>query len=270
MKLIADAGSSKVEWALIDPCGATRCFESPGVNALMLSADELRHAFSEALPAGIDPEEIHFYGAGCVSGEVCDKVRLALPAARRCEVHSDLLGAARSMLGRSAGLAAILGTGSNCGHYDGERITSNMPPLGYVLGDEGSGTSLGKALLRHIYRSGEEGRGLREEFERWLGMGYAEVLERIYRRPGANAFLASLVPFVRSHGPESICREAFGAFFGALRQFYPAERYIVATGGVAAAFEAELRASAALHQFELTEIHQRPMKGLIKYHSYGL
>lgn len=263
MKLIADAGSTKTEWALIDSDGTVQQFESAGINALMLSADELQAAFSAALPAGLHPLRIHFYGAGCVSDEVCGKVARALPGNGLKEVAGDLLGAARALLGHNRGLAAILGTGSNCGLYDGRQITGNMPPLGYILGDEGSGTALGKALLRRVYRSGPE---LRGEFEAWAGMTYAQILERVYRQPAANAFLASLVPFIRLRGLTDIAREAFGAFFAAIGRYFPNHRSIAFTGGIANEFAPELRECARASGFEITDIQRRPMQNLIKYH----
>lgn len=265
MKLIADAGSSKVEWALIDVDGVSEQFETEGVNALMTNAEDLRCLFADAL-ANRSADEIFFYGAGCLNPEVCAKVEDALPAAGVKFVGSDLLGAARALFGHNAGLAAILGTGSNCGLYNGERIVDNMPPLGYVLGDEGSGAAIGRALLREIYRGDKL---LRREFEQWLGMGYGEVLDAVYRKPRANAFLASLVPFTRDHGLEHIAAEAFARFFAAISSYFPTERRIAFVGGIAAAFAAELRESARDYGFEITGIHKRPLAGLIKFHSNG-
>ncbi len=265
MKLIADAGSSKVEWALIDADGVSERFETEGVNALMSNVKDMHRLFADAL-ANHAADEIFFYGAGCLSPEVCAKVENALPAAGVKFVGSDLLGAARALFGHNAGLAAIMGTGSNCGLYNGERIVDNMSPLGYVLGDEGSGASIGCALLREIYRGDKS---LRREFEQWLGMDYGEVLDAVYRKPRANAFLASLVPFIRDHRLEHIAAEAFARFFAATGSYFPSERRIAFVGGIAAAFEPELRKSARDYGFEITGIQKRPLAGLIKFHSNG-
>lgn len=265
MKLIADAGSSKVEWALIDADGVSEQFETEGVNALMTNAEDLRRVFADVM-ANRHVDEVFFYGAGCLSPEICAKVEGALPAACAKFVGSDLLGAARALFGHDAGLAAIMGTGSNCGLYDGERIVDNMPPLGYVLGDEGSGAAIGRALLLNIYRGDKL---LRREFEQWSGMSYGEVLDAVYHKPRANAFLASLVPFIRLHGLEHIATEAFDRFFAAIGSYFPSERRIAFVGGIAAAFESELRESAAARGFEITGIYGRPLAGLIKYHSNG-
>lgn len=270
MKLIADAGSTKVEWALVGPDGAVHTFESPGVNALMLSDEELRRAYSSAL-RGIDGarvSETFYYGAGCVSRSVCEKVAAGLPVKGNVKVGSDLLGAARALYGTDSGLAGIIGTGSNTGLYDGNTIGENMPPLGFILGDEGSGAAMGRELLIQVYRFNV----MRTTFESWLGMGYAEVLERVYRRPGANAFLASLVPFVACRRDEcaQIIERTFTPLMRQISGYYGAKaRELRLTGGVAEAFKEELRAIGAAHGVEVTRVKRRPMEGLIEYHQHS-
>lgn len=266
MIVIADAGSTKIEWCAVNAQGGVSTFETPGVNALMLCADELRAAFEAAL-GDLRPDAIYYYGAGCAAESVCCKVSDALPRAPRVEVASDMLGAARGLLGRRPGLAAILGTGSNSAAYDGCRLTANMPPLGFILGDEGSGAAMGRRLLRRVYRTGR----LRRELEEYLAMDYAQVLDAVYRRPAANRFLGSLVPFVVCRREElaDMIAEEFDAFFGALSAWYAAdERRLSLTGGVAAALGPELREAAARARFVIDKIEPRPMKGLIEYHCH--
>lgn len=264
MKLIVDAGGTKTDWALVSPDGTVQTFESEGMNALMLSEEELRERLLRmALPP---VNQTFYYGAGCVGAEV--EARLCRVLGAQTCVAGDLLGAARALYGREgSGLVAILGTGSNSGVYDGRCIARNMPPLGYLLGDEGSGTAMGRGLLREVYRRGF----MRAEFEAWVGMDYAQVLGRMYRRPGANAFLASLVGFIARNRQECgpIVREAFGRLFEQMGAYYggaAAPRELRAVGGVAAGFAAELREAASAAGFELTAVMNRPMEGLIEYH----
>lgn len=264
MKLIADAGSTKVQWAAIENDGSVRIFETPGINALMLSEHELRQAFSNALGT-MQPDEIYYYGAGCVGSDVCAKVAAAFPADTYVEVASDMLGAARALFGSKPGLALILGTGSNSALYDGRNLVSNMPPLGYILGDEGSGASFGKRLLRLVYRTGR----LRPELEQFLGMTYSEILERIYRRPGANAFLASMMPFILQHSEhlsDLIGRE-LDSLFEAMSNYYRLTQRVSVVGGVAKALAPQLIAAASLRGFTIEQIQERPISGLISYHS---
>ncbi len=267
MILIADAGSTKTEWRAVADNGSAFSFETRGINALMLGREELKHAFDDALGSlPCPPDEIYFYGAGCVGSEVCGKVRDALPANAYVEVESDMLGAARALLGRKPGLAAIMGTGSNSALYDGRRLVDNMPPLGYILGDEGSGASFGKRLLHTVYRTGK----LRPELERHLGMTYGEILERVYRRPAANTFLASLMPFILDHSNElgNMIEAELDSFFAALAAYYKLERHVSLTGGVAVALGAALNRAAALRGFTIDRIQERPMEGLIAYHTH--
>ncbi len=266
MILIADAGSTKVEWRAVDADGRSRAFETPGINAVMLSADELRAAFADAFGrAGGKIDAVYYYGAGCVSPEVCDKVRDAMPAGPYVEVASDMLGAARALFGRKPGLAVIMGTGSNSALYDGHTLTANMPPLGYVIGDEGSGASFGKRLLHTVYRTGK----LRPELERHLRMSYGEILDRVYRRPGANSFLASLMPFILDHQEEltEMIDAELDAFFAALSDFYKLRQHVSIVGGVANALGSRLNRAASLRGFTIDRIQERPMEGLIAYHT---
>ncbi|MCM1309617.1 MAG: ATPase [Bacteroides sp.] len=263
MIIIADAGSTKVEWCAANSAADCRTFVTPGINATQMSEEELRRRFVEAL-GGLTPDAIYYYGAGCATPEICTKVVGAMPSGAAVEVASDMLGAARALYGRESGLALILGTGSNSALYDGHSLTLNMPPLGFILGDEGGGASLGKRLLNTAYRTGL----LRPELERFLEMGYGEILERVYRRPEANKFLASLVPFIAEHSERlsAVIDAEFDALFDAMSPYYYHYRKLRAVGGVAKTFEPQLRARAALHGFTIDQIQDRPMMGLISYH----
>lgn len=240
-----------------------RTFVTPGINAAHLDEAALRVRLGEAL-SGLAPDAVYYYGAGCATADICAKVAAAMPQGPAVEVASDMLGVARALYGRESGLALILGTGSNSALYDGRTLTKNMPPLGYILGDEGSGAALGRRLLNTVYRTGL----LRHELERRLGMGYGDIIGRVYRCPGANAFLASLVPFIAEHGERlsGIISAEFDALFDAMSGYYSHHQRLRAAGGVAAALASHLRARAELHGFTVDRIQQRPMPGLITYH----
>lgn len=263
MKLIADAGGTKTEWAVIAPDGQIRRIESAGVNALMFTEDELRKEFAALSEFG-PFDSVHYYGAGCVDGAVCAKVAAALPEARHVEVCSDLVGAARALYGHDSGLAGIIGTGSNTGFYDGGQITVNMPPLGYALGDEGSGAAMGRELLRQVYRHGF----MRREFEAETGLTYAEALANVYRRPGANRFLASTVRFIAAHKEEcaGIVSSVFGQLMHEVAAFYDHPRELRVVGGLAAEFAPQLREAGRRYNIEITRILSRPIEALIEYH----
>ena len=230
--LIADCGSTKALWAIIpsgyrasspdtptpapipspassptlSPAPSPAIIPTTGFNAAISSAEEIKSILATELAPSIGNEvidHIFFYGAGCIGGETDRRLAALLseifPSAE-IEVASDLLGAARALFGHSSGIACILGTGSNCGIYDGRQITSNTPPMGYILGDEGSGAVLGRNLINHIFKHpGLLPTGIIEDFHLTYRLSKGDIIERVYRRPAANRFLASFCPFLKKH-----------------------------------------------------------------------
>jgi N-acetylglucosamine kinase-like BadF-type ATPase len=165
------------------------------------------------------------------------------------EAHSDLLGAARALCGRAEGLACILGTGSNSCLFDGSRIVANTPPLGYILGDEGSGAVLGKLFLNALYK-GVIGSETKKAFEEENRMTLAEVIERVYRQPLPNRWLASLSPFIHSRlsdpAVEALVTDSFSTFIA--RNIDPYRRRdlpINAVGSIAFYYKEQLCQAAA-------------------------
>ncbi len=247
--LVADCGSTKCAWVLIDTPAGEKCFETPGMNPAVNAPEAVARWVAGSL-AGIDREgvvEARFYGAGC-AGAGARAMEAALAAAlpnALVEVESDLLGAARALFGHSAGVACILGTGSNSGHYDGAAIVKNVRPMGFIIGDEGSGAALGRMLLNQYYK-GWLDEATRRDFEReFASLTYDEVIRRVYREPGANRFLASFAPFVRSHTADprlaAGARGQFEAFVAESLAAYPADLPVGFVGSLGAAFAPELR-----------------------------
>lgn len=269
MKLIIDSGSTKMHLCLLARDGSHREWERPGVNALTTSADELKAVFSEEKLPELD--FVFFYGAGMVGSEVREKVKNALPPAKiRVEVESDLLGAARALFpGHDDGVACIMGTGSNSGYYNGFTIERNIPPLGFIMGDEGSGADIGRRFLRLLYR-GEFDPEVRSIFERETGLSYTDVLNHVYRQPQPNRFLASMIPFIREHIKQfpylrKPVHDSFWDFYWNVLCHYGKKR-LGFVGGVAAAFKEEV-----IYVFDrecsVFDVQGRPMDGLIKFHS---
>lgn len=118
----------------------------------------------------------------------------AFPGAK-VEAEGDMIGAARALFGNKPGIACILGTGANSCLYDGTKIVMNTPPLGYILGDEGSGAVLGKLFLNGIFK-GCLPSAIKKRFLKWSGLDYPGIINKVYREPLANRFLASICPFI--------------------------------------------------------------------------
>lgn len=201
MRLVFDSGSTKTAVALIkDKIPAI--IELPsGHNALTAPKGALGDLITqskEIMDVAPSVTHIYYYGAGCATEKACENVRkelIKIFSQSEISVASDMLGAARAVCGNSPGIVGILGTGSNSCLYDGNRITANVPPLGYILGDEGSGAVIGKRFLGLLFK-GQFSVDIREKFTETFGFGVADVLTRVYSEPKANAFLASFAPFV--------------------------------------------------------------------------
>lgn len=278
MIAISDCGSSKTEWVVVDDRGNTvDRFVTCGANPAVMGAEELSHAFAEAAPRlrKHNPGHLFFYGAGCLPhlcGAVADTLRRTTGIA--CvEAESDLLGAARSLLQRSAGIACILGTGSNSCLYDGRSITDNVPSLGFILGDEGSGAYLGRMLLSDMLKR-QMPPELSDEFSRRFGLDAATAIRRVYREPSPNRFLASLAPFLAdnlSHpSVQNLVVNAFKAFlqrnvaaYGSHTRSLP----LAFCGSIAWHFSNELTVAASQTGMKIASICAAPMDGLITYHN---
>ena len=195
MILIADSGATKTDWCYDTIGGAYMQVQTEGINPFHQSAEYIRHILEDQLvPRCTVPADIctgiFFYGAGClpsVSAPVTEALQDLFPKAY-IEVETDLLGAARALCQHRPGIACILGTGSNSCLYDGERITQNISPLGYILGDEGSGAYLGKHFVADCLKS-QLPLKLRDALLDTLRLDPQGIIERVYRHPQANRFL---------------------------------------------------------------------------------
>lgn len=271
MKAIADSGSTKCEWIFGDGDRILR-LRTAGINAVQQSPDAIRAVLAE-LPPLDGVEELRFYGAGCGDSfpEASAVLRRELAArfgpGTAIGLGSDLLGAARALFGRGEGIACILGTGSNSCHCRGGEIVANVPPLGYVLGDEGSGAVLGRNLVNGIFKGMIP---LREEFLHTFALTYAGLIRRVYREPAANRFLASFAPFIRAHLDCAPVRKmvvrSFGEFAARNLSGYPAGLPVAFVGGVAAHFEEPLREAMAAAGREVVRTVCSPAEELWKYH----
>ena len=270
--LIADGGSTKIDWTIVSGI-SQKTFRSPGINPVLWNIGKIEQMLREGLPHEIlsDVESVYFYGAGCL-GRSAEKMQEALMRVvahdAEIEVESDLLGAARALFGNERGIACILGTGSNSALYDGKEIISNIHPLGYILGDEGSGASMGKHFLNALYK-GRLPESLREDFETETGLTYDDVIDHVYRQPMANKFLASLVIFVSKRRKEcaELLNEEFDNFIEKdILPYNHCELPVGIVGGVGYEFHEELKEIFLRHGLKLNKVVARPMENLVDYH----
>ena len=276
MILIADSGSTKTDWRIIDAKGDIHQAKTVGVNPYHQSTDDIARILQEKLlPQLTTPiERIFFYGAGCANETISQTVVQALqqvfPQAEP-QVYSDLLAAAHALCGHEPGIACILGTGANSCLYDGQKITDNVPPLGYILGDEGSGTYIGKELLnRYLKRDMPE--PLRSQFAKRYSVTTDSALESVYRQPQANRYLASFAKFAFHHLKHPyIARMVYDGFQQFLEKnvskYQDYRQYKVHfTGSIAFYYSNMLRQVANDLGFTIQNIVESPIAGLTLYH----
>lgn len=288
MILLADSGSTKTDWALVRENGAiARQFRTEGMNPVLLADEEissLLHAQLCPQLEGVAPERIYYYGAGCRPDQ-CQRMASLLSYATGCvnvEVASDLLGACRALSGSEAGICCILGTGSASCYYDGDKVALQTPSLGYILGDEGSGTSLGKHFLADCLK-GLLPEDVQNAFVGEYGIDVSGVIDRVYRQPLPNRYMAGFVPFLHKYKNEEKVRaiiiEEFSRFVERNLLIYyssipgcdeaEAKKSLPVhfVGSVAHYFKSELEEVLSDYGLTLGRIEQAPLRRLASYHA---
>ncbi len=211
MKLLADCGSTTINWAILDKDSEPVFFNSDGINPVHMRANDIYLELKDALINVTTNEisEVWFYGAGIVGEEIKKSMQDILarffPFAR-LDVDSDLMAAARAGLNRERGIACILGTGSNSCLYDGKEIIEHVSPLGYILGDEGSGAVMGRKLVGD-YLKKMMPLELQHKFKEAYPYSRTDYLNMVYKQDKPNQFLAGLTKFLVENSEVEYCYE---------------------------------------------------------------
>ena len=277
MILIVESGSTKTAWRLIkDPLSPYESFSSAGINPYYQTNEEIKAAQTAVLGGftSLPIQAIYYYGTG-VTGEAQSEVIAAafrpfFPSNCSLEIQNDLIAAARSLCGKEAGIACILGTGSNSGYWDGERISAQIPPLGFWLGDEGSGGHLGKVLLLS-YLHGQMPTEIRAVFEKRFGvLDRLTVLDKAYKQAFPNRWFASFSKFLFDHRRDAFCygviEQSFEAFITLYLKRYPEGQTFHFTGSVAFYYSDILKKIMKRNGLTIGHVSEEPMAGLCLYH----
>jgi N-acetylglucosamine kinase-like BadF-type ATPase len=274
--LIADSGSTTTDWCLINKDGLVKSINTQGINPFMQTGNEILQLLDDCSlnKEFASTDNIAFYGAGCINNEKKEIVKSALRThfdLSNIEVESDLLAAARGLCGTEQGIACILGTGSNSCYFDGKQIVKNVSPLGYILGDEGSGAVLGKKLLGDVLKN-QLPQHVIEQFNNHIKMDASELMNRVYRQPFPNRFLASLTTFIKANLHEPLVYqlvfEEFRLFVKRnLMQYKQVNELPVHfTGSIAFHFSSVLKGALDAEGVKMGGITQNPIEGLIQFH----
>lgn len=200
MILVADSGSTKTNWACIDKTQSIH-FNTIGMNPYFVTEEQVKSEIQDNFPKTVSSSEItalYFYGSGCGREEsqmIIKNILQPIFPNAEITVDSDLVGAAIACYGREKGIVAILGTGMNIGYWDGEKLETPMPSLGYIFGDAGSGAVLGRKLIQFVFEK-RFSQALVNNFQQKYHLQLSELLDKVYKQPRPNAYLASFVPFL--------------------------------------------------------------------------
>jgi N-acetylglucosamine kinase-like BadF-type ATPase len=275
MILIADSGTTKTEWCLITDRGDLETVITSGINPFYQDAENISAILQKEFIGIKKIDAIYFYGAGCINQEKQNIVRDALLKVfevTKFFVGSDLLAAAHSLCLDRSGIVCILGTGSNSCFYNGSEIVANVSPLGFILGDEGSGAVLGKKLIGDVLKK-QLPQFLVDDFFETYQTTAAAILENVYKKPFPSRYLAGYTKFlsknIKHPEIEKIVTDSFRDFVTRNLLQYSEIRQtpIHFTGSIAFYFEVQLRKVIEEQNLIMGNIEQTPMEGLIKYHN---
>jgi len=279
MILVADSGSTKTDWALIDPITQNfNVFHTIGYNPYFIDSEAIYYSLSENLVKDMNAQEVtevHFYGAGCstdVKKEIVYKAIARTFSNASIHIGHDLLGSARALLGDQPGFAAILGTGANTCIYDGKNCTMNIDSLGYLLGDEGSGSYIGKKIVRDFMRNRLDPELQLRFKERFQIESNEQIFHTLYTTQFPNRYLASFCKFADEYVThpyiKNKVRDSFRDFFKNLVSKYPDHKSYSfnCVGSVGFVFSEILTEVANSYDMKVGKVIQSPLNDLVQFH----
>lgn len=278
-KIIADSGSTKTDWVLLNGTKLVKRVSTIGFNPYFQTGEAIKQELKLNLNPHFeidlnDVSEVYYYGTGCSTSENCALVSTAITQAtgiQKVQVSHDLLAAARALCQNEWGIAAILGTGSNSCLYDGKQILENVPSTGYLWADYGGGSQLGKYFIRDYFED-RLPKHLCLAFEA-EGYNREEILNNVYKKAVPSRYLAKVSLFLAKHLNEpairAVLKECFDSFFEQqINKYTQSKKYKVHTVGSIGFFYKEIIADVAKkHGYQMGTVIKSPIDGLIAYHT---
>ena len=274
MVLVVDSGSTKADWQIIDNGQRLTSFKTSGMNPYFLNATEIKNEIINAFPLTLLKDAVKrivFFGAGCSTVEKKNSIASVLTSIftqSNIEVHTDMFGAAKALFDKEEGIAVILGTGSNSCVWDGESIITTSPSLGYILGDEGSGSHLGLTLIKK-YLTNDLPSELKTLFENSYPISREIILENVYRKPNPNRYLAHFTYFLKENISHPyityLVTDCFLQFFATQIKVFDNfnHKKVRCVGSIAYHFKDLLHECALASEIELDTIIQTPIESLV-------
>ena len=279
--LIVDSGATKADWVVVRDNKVIFDFSTVGINVTYHNRYEIEEVLEDVVrqmgeAEAKKVEKIFFFGAGCgnkANTEILFEVLNSNFKLAEIKIESDLLAACQALCGREKGWVAILGTGAASCLYDGEKIIKQTPSLGYLLGDEGSGTYLGKLFLTKYLQKALP-QSIKEDFETKFELSHLKVLENLYQKPFPNRFISSFAPYISSHIENpfiySLCQQNFERFFQVNLDYYSnyVQSELNILGSIAFNFREIIEKVAKQYEVKINNIEKSPISGLIKMYSH--
>ncbi len=277
MILVADSGSSKTDWLLAVPQQEPLQFRTEGLNPYFRTEKEmvkiLHDQGADLTSRAADITEIYFFGAGCSSPDRHEIVSNALSqlfSKAYISVDSDLLGSAYATCGHEKGLCCVLGTGSNISFFDGEDVHAGKHGLGYILGDEGSGSWFGKALVTD-FLYGNMPEDIHNLFNADYQLDKEAVIINVYQKPNGNFYLASFAKFINkirdSQYGQALLARGFLEFIETNVKSYPQYHKYKCNfvGSIAYVFSDELKRLCESNEIKVGKIIRQPIHDLLQF-----
>lgn len=276
MIIIIDSGSTKSDWVLLNE-SENEYFSTIGLNPYFHSAQLVHDTVCEN--EGLNNiksliTQVFFYGAGCSSVALNKIIEDGLKSVftnAKIHVDHDLKACAYATYEGEPSISCIIGTGSNSCYFDGKNIYEEVPALGYILGDEGSGTYFGKQLLsKYLYKLLPK--HIHEAFEAQTGLSKDIIIDNVYMQPNANVYLASFMRFIVQFAEDPFIKEMIFEGFKQFIQIHVAcyenhkQIKVHFVGSIAHLFRKELDEACNFYQVKLGQTIQKPIDGLINYH----
>ncbi len=277
MILVADSGSTGTDWCVIRKDGKEDKFKTDGINPALHPEDKILKELNDNVKPQVTVaiEQIYYYGTGVATEELANlmaqMLKSVFPSAQSIETYSDLFGSARAICGTKAGIACILGTGSNSCLFDGTKITDNVPAGGYILGDEGSGSAMGRRLLNAYLKRGLPD-DIREKLQQQYSLSMAEIIQQVYRNGHNSKYLASFTRFmnenIQNHAIARLVSLCLAEFLdNNVMKYADCKNYPVGfVGSIAHHFRPMLEEEAKKRGLTIGKIIQAPIDELAAFH----
>ena len=278
MKIIIDSGSTKTELVIISEDGKNKQILTKGLNPYFISEPEIIDLIKSEISSEINfdiKNEVYFYGSGCSNTKNIEIIRNSFSIIcdpNHIYIETDILGAARALFGNKSGIACILGTGSNTCLYDGIKIVDSQFSTGYIFGDEGSGSHLGKSFI-NLYLNNKMPSEIIEKFDKKYNLTKEDILNAVYKKPYPNRFLANFCIFLKENIHEEFIEmliiKCFIEFFeNSILEFKEPKDYNIGfIGSIGYEFKDQLIKTSNLFELKIGEIIKSPIDNLERYHS---